>query len=79
MTTAWIAGGSYTLLLVLLTCTPYGILRGVSGGLIHSPFLAALLFLLSFGIGLMGMVYGFAAGRYRTDGDVIEGLGESMR
>lgn len=35
--------------------------------------------LLSFGIGLMGMVYGFASGRYRTDGDVIEGLTQPMK
>ena len=35
--------------------------------------------MLSFGIGLMGMVYGFASGRYRTDGDVIEGLTQPMK
>ena len=27
----------------------------------------------------MGMVYGFASGRYRTDGDVIEGLTQPMK
>ena len=49
------------------------------GGLIRSPFIVGILFLLSFGIGLMGMVYGFASGRYRTDGDVIEGLTQPMK
>ena len=47
--------------------------------LIRSPFIVGILFLLSFGIGLMGMVYGFASGRYRTDGDVIEGLTQPMK
>ena len=47
--------------------------------LIRSPFIVGILFLLSLGIGLMGMVYGFASGRYRTDGDVIEGLTQPMK
>ena len=51
----------------------------MNGGLIRSPFIEGILFLLSFGIGLMGMVYGFASGRYRTDGDVIEGLTQPMK
>ena len=56
-----------------------GDIRSVNGGLIRSPFIVGILFLLSFGIGLMGMVYGFASGRYRTDGDVIEGLTQPMK
>jgi len=31
------------------------------------------------GAGLMGLVYGFASGRYRTDVDVVEGLIEPMK
>ena len=61
------------------TFSSWGILRGVNGGLIRSPFIVGILFLLSLGIGLMGMVYGFASGRYRTDGDVIEGLTQPMK
>ena len=61
------------------TFSSWGILRSVNGGLIRSPFIEGILFLLSFGIGLMGMVYGFASGRYRTDGDVIEGLTQPMK
>lgn len=45
----------------------------------RSPFIVGILFLLSLGIGLMGMIYGFASGRYRTDGDVIEGLTQPMK
>lgn len=69
----------YAVIILWATFSSWGILRGVNGGLIRSPFIVGVLFLLSFGIGLMGMVYGFASGRYRTDGDVIEGLTQPMK
>lgn len=69
----------YIAMILLATFSSWGILRSVNGGLIRSPFIVGILFLLSFGIGLMGMVYGFASGRYRTDGDVIEGLTQPMK
>ena len=52
---------------------------GVNGGLMHSPFIAGILFLLSLGAGITGMAYGFSSGRYRTDNDVIEGLTQPMK
>lgn len=69
----------YAMLVLWATFSSWGILRGVNGGLIRSPFMVGILFLLSLGIGLMGMVYGFASGHYRTDGDVIEGLTQPMK
>lgn len=69
----------YVSLILWATFSSWGILRSVNGGLIRSPFIEGILFLLSFGIGLMGMVYGFASGRYRTDGDVIDGLTQPMK
>ncbi|MGP1624402.1 AbgT family transporter [Bacteroides heparinolyticus] len=69
----------YTGIIIWVTFSPWGILRSVNGGLIRSPFIVGILFLLSLGIGLTGMVYGFASGRYRTDGDVIEGLTQPMK
>ena len=73
------AGLLYIAIILWATFSSWGILRSVYGGLIRSPFIVGILFLLSFGIGLMGMVYGFASGRYRTDGDVIEGLTQPMK
>ena len=73
------AGLLYIAIILWATFSSWGILRSVNGGLIRSPFIVGILFLLSFGIGLMGMVYGFASGRYRTDGDVIEGLTQPMK
>ena len=69
----------YAAFVLWATFSSWGILRGVNGGLIRSPFIIGILFLLSLGIGLMGMVYGFVSGRYRTDSDVIEGLTQPMR
>ena len=37
----------YVALILWLTFSSYGILRGVNGGLMHSPFIAGILFLLS--------------------------------
>ncbi|WP_321331268.1 AbgT family transporter [uncultured Bacteroides sp.] len=79
LTTSCIVGVIYVALILLATFSPWGILRGVNGGLIRSPFIMGILFLISFGAGLMGMVYGFVSGRYRTDGDVIEGLTQPMQ
>lgn len=69
----------YVALVLGLTFSSYGILRGVNGGLMHSPFMAGLLFLFSLGAGITGMTYGFSSGRYRTENDVIEGLTEPMK
>lgn len=77
--TAIMVAGIYTTLILWLTFSSYGILRGVNGGLMHSPFIAGILFLLSLGAGLTGMAYGFASGRYRTDSDVIDGLTQPMK
>lgn len=75
---ALLTGCVYTLIIVLITFSPWGILRGITGGMTRSPFIVGAIFLLSFGAGLMGMIYGFVSGRYRSDGDVIKGLSQPM-
>lgn len=79
LSVALVAGGLYAALVLWATFSSWGILRGVNGGLMRSPFMEGILFLLSFGIGLSGMLYGFASGRYHTDEDVVGGLMQSMR
>lgn len=69
----------YTLIIILATFSKWGILRGITGSLTRSPFIFGALFLISFGIGLMGTIYGFASGRYRRDSDVIKGLTHPMQ
>lgn len=69
-----IVGLVYASVILLATFLPFGILRGVDGGLLYSPFMMGILFILSLGAVLMGIVYGFSSGRYRNDQDVIDGL-----
>lgn len=74
-----IFGAVYLSVILWATFSSWGLLRSVNGGLIRSPFIVGILFLLSLGAGLMGMVYGFVSGRYRTDTDVVEGLTQPMK
>lgn len=76
---ALLVGTFYVLLVIVATFSPVGILRGVTGGMTRSPFIAGAIFIISFGAGLMGAVYGFASGRYRSDEDVIKGLTQPMQ
>lgn len=78
LTIAVVSGCIYTIIIIIATFSPWGFLRGITGGMTRSPFIAGAIFLLSFGIGLMGMIYGFVSGRYRSDGDVIKGLSQPM-
>lgn len=79
LTVAVIVAFCYITLILWLTFSSFGILRSVSGGLINSPFIEGILFIISLGFGLTGMAYGFSSGRYRTDDDVIEGLAQPMK
>jgi len=74
-----IIGLVYLAVILWATFSSWGLLRSVNGGLIRSPFIVGILFIISFGAGLMGMVYGFVSGRYRTDTDVIDGLAQPMK
>lgn len=71
---ACVAGGIYVGILLFATFSPWGILRSISGGLIRSPFMEGLPFLLAAGLALMGAFYGSISGRYRRDADVADGL-----
>ncbi len=76
---ALLTGVVYALIIAFATFSPWGILRGITGSLTRSPFIFGVLFLISFAFGLMGAIYGFASGRYRTDSDVIKGLSQPMQ
>lgn len=76
---ALLAGVAYAAVVLLATFSPWGILRSVNGTLMRSPFITSILFLLSLGIGLMGLAYGLVSGRYRHDSDVVEGLSSPVK
>lgn len=49
MTMAIVMGMLYAAIILWATFSSWGILRGVNGGLIRSPFIMGILFLLSLG------------------------------
>lgn len=64
----------YTLLLLIGIWGPQGILLGVTGTLAHSPFTEGLVVLLSLGLGLTALIYGFFSGRLSHRGSLMQGL-----
>ncbi|WP_455672851.1 AbgT family transporter [Phocaeicola sp.] len=64
----------YSLMIVFTTFAPLTLLRSVTGSLTNSPFQKGIYYLISFGIGLSGVVFGYTIGRFRNDGDVIRGM-----
>ena len=53
---------------------PWNFLHGVTGSWLHSPFAKGLVYLLSVGVGLSGMVYGYASDTFRGLSDVVGGM-----
>lgn len=64
----------YTLIIFSITIAPWTLLRNVMGTLKHSPFSQGIYYIISIGIGLVGMVYGMASGQIRNDKDVVRGM-----
>ena len=66
--------GIYVNVCAFFAWGPWGIVRSVTGVLEGSPLVDGILCIISFGIGLTGMVYGFAVDNYRRDKDVFSGM-----
>lgn len=64
----------YILMILCTTFAPWSILRSVTGSLTNSPFEKGIYYLVSFGVGLSGVVFGYASGRFRDDKDIIRGM-----
>ena len=58
--------------LVVFFSVPY--LKSVTDTLLHSPFQKGFIYILSFGLGLMGLVYGYASNHFLSLGQVIEAM-----
>ena len=71
---ALLSGLLYTGVIIWITNSSGGALRSVNGSLAFSPLMESMEFLISVGLGVMGSVYGFLSGRYRTDSDLIQGI-----
>ncbi len=68
------------LVLVLIGLVPEnGILRNSeTGSVLYSPFMHGIVTFIFLGGLLAGLAYGFAAGTFKSDSDVIKGMKESM-
>jgi aminobenzoyl-glutamate transport protein len=77
----WAFGVSVGLLaLVLIGLVPEnGILREAeTGSVLHSPFMHGIVSFIFLGGLLAGVAYGFAAGTFKNDSDVVKGMKEGM-
>lgn len=55
-----------------------GIVRSITGGLKNSPLSEGVSYLLSLGLGIMAIIYGYSIDLYRTDRDIIKGMSYSF-
>ena len=56
-----------------------GFFRGPDNGLLTSPLIKGVVAMLFITAALMGIVYGFTIGKYKSDADVMIGMGEAMK
>lgn len=64
----------YIAIVSWFTFSPFAILKSVTGTLANSPFEMGLFYIISFGLGLTGIVYGYISGIYRNDRDIVNGM-----
>jgi aminobenzoyl-glutamate transport protein len=69
----------YVAVVVLLGMMPHAILLSATGTLWPSPFSAAIVPLLAFGITLLSAVYGYVAGSYRNMSDIYQSTINGIR
>ena len=58
----------------LLIWGPWGVVKSVTGMFEGSPLQDGIIIVISFGIGLCGIIYGFSVDNYRRDKDVYQGM-----
>ncbi|MBR5542202.1 MAG: AbgT family transporter [Bacteroides sp.] len=64
----------YLSILVVSMFLPWNLYWNITGGWSHSPFSKGLVYLLSIGMGLAGVVYGYVSDTFRCLSDVVEGM-----
>lgn len=74
----WVLIGFIALILIGLI-PENGILRGEGGDFLKSPVLSGIVAIIFLVAGMMGLVYGFAVGKYKNDSDVMKGMSQSMK
>ena len=64
----------YFAMLVVSMFLPWNLYWNITGGWLHSPFSKGLVYRVSIGMGLGGMVYGYVSDTFRRLSDVVEGM-----
>ena len=65
---------AYVLLIAVSILLPWSIAQGVTGGWQYSPLFKGSIYVLSLGIGLSGLVYGYASDTFLRFGDVFDAM-----
>ena len=71
---AFIAFFSYVFVVVVAMILPWNLLMSATGGWLYSPFSKGFVYILSVGVGISGMVYGYASDAFRKMGEVVEAM-----
>ena len=71
---AFIASFTYVLVVLVAMVLPWNLLLSATGSWVHSPFSKGFVYILSVGLGISGMVYGYASDTFRNAGDVVEAM-----
>ncbi len=68
----------YILLVLVAMVLPWNLLLSATGSWFNSPFSKGFVYLLSLGMGLGGMVYGYVADVFHEAGDVVKAMSCSI-
>lgn len=74
LTLTMVVCGIYVMIVVASLLLPWNFMWGITGAWLHSPFSKGLVYVLSIGIGLSGVVYGYVSGNFRRLSDVMTGM-----
>lgn len=64
----------YVMLVVASLLLPWNFMWGITGSWMYSPLSKGFVFILSIGIGLSGLVYGYVSGNFRRLSDIMIGM-----
>ncbi len=68
-----------TIIIMIGIVPEHGFLRAENGSILTSPLIKGVVAFLLIFAGLTGLAYGFAAGTFKNDDDVVRGMGEAMK
>lgn len=68
----------YVLLVSVVMILPWNLLLSATGSWLNSPFSKGFVYLLSLGLGLGGMAYGYVADVFRGAGDIVEAMSHTI-